>query len=268
VKEIIGLLAAMTDESNALIRRVSNWTRIKVSSFHGFRFDLAGLTCILVTSGMGVRRAAEAARILAAEHSPCLFISFGIAGAVEADLEIGDVVVANSFCVFEAGPPEPLIPLGYWPPAAMDAITHAIAGRKARLFTGTTITTHGSQPRHDQLGPLTHPVLEMETAGIAQIAARMGFPLLSLRAISDGPRAPIPFDLGEIMDKDTNLRIGRMLKALARHPGALIQAIQAKRNARIAEDHAAIALLAALQFISPASLPVSALLPPTPHLKY
>ena len=54
-----------------------------------------------------------------------------------------------------------------------------------------------------------HPILEMETAGIAQVAAENGIPLLSIRAISDGPRAPIPFNLGEMMDEDANLRAGR-----------------------------------------------------------
>ena len=56
---------------------------------------------MLVTSGMGMRRASEAARELIKTNAPCLLISFGIAGAVEADLEIGDVVVAEA--VLRAG---------------------------------------------------------------------------------------------------------------------------------------------------------------------
>jgi len=49
---------------------------------------------------------------------------------------------------------------------------------------------------------MENPVLEMETTGIMSAAAEKSIPVLSLRAISDGPRAPIPFDLETMMDKN------------------------------------------------------------------
>jgi hypothetical protein len=91
----------------------------------------------------------------------------------------------------------------------------------------------------------------METAGIAQVAAEKGIPLLSLRAISDGPRAPIPIDLGEVMGADANLRIGRLLAALIRRPRTLLEVRPILRNNRIAADNAAIALVAALSALDP-----------------
>jgi hypothetical protein len=98
----------------------------------------------------------------------------------------------------------------------------------------------------DQLGEMRHPVLEMETAGIATVAAEKGIPLLSLRAISDGPCAPIPFDLGEMMDEDANLQAGRLLKAIVRNPRIVFQSRRLMRNSKIAADNAAAALSAAL----------------------
>ena len=87
-----------------------------------------------------------------------------------------------------------------WPAATQESVERTLAGRGARLFTGTAVTTGGSQISGDQVRDLIHPILEMETAGIAQVAANFGIQLLSIRAISDGPRAPIPFNLGEVMD--------------------------------------------------------------------
>jgi nucleoside phosphorylase len=242
----IGLIAAMTDESNALLRHIKNWKRITVGSYRGHRFELAGRTCILVTSGMGIRRAAEATRALAAEYNLQLLISFGIAGAVEPELEIGDVVAAESFCQLDAGVPGLRLPLASLPNAAREAVVRALAERGARLFTGTAITTGGSQLSSQETGALPHPILEMETAGIAQAAAEKKIPLFSLRAISDGPRAPIPFDLGEVMDADANLKIGKLLKAILHNPKLLLQASRMSRNSRIAADNAAVALIAAL----------------------
>jgi nucleoside phosphorylase len=178
--------------------------------------------------------------------APQALVSFGIAGAVELDLEIGDVVAAESVCLLDQGVLGPLSPLANWSDAAQEAIVQALAKRDARLFAGTAVTTRGSQFEGYQPGEISHPILEMETTGIVQVAVEKGIPLFSLRAISDGPRAPLPFDLGEMMDDDANLRVGKMLKFLLRHPGLVLQTPQLIRNTRIAADNAAIALVAAL----------------------
>ena len=244
--EMIGLIAAMAQESNALLRSIQGWKRMAVGPFRGKCFQLSGQTCLLVTSGMGARRASEAARALVEMNAPRYLISFGIAGAVEPDLEIGDVVAAETVCRLDHGVPGPLLPLDPWPDAAREAAVQVLAGRGARLFPGTSVTTGGSQAMEYQLGEMLHPILEMETVGIAQVAAEKGIPLLSLRAISDGPRASIPFDLGEIMDEDANLQAVRMLKAIIRHPEIIPQFRRLMRNSRIAADNAAVALAAAV----------------------
>ena len=244
--ETIGLIAAMAQERDALLRRVRGWRKTALGPFRGHSFELLGRTCVLVTSGMGMRRAGEATRCLVEMAAPQALVSFGIAGAVEADLEIGDVVAAESVSLLDQGVLGPLSPLATWSDAAQEAIVQALAKRDARLYAGTAVTTRGSQFEAYQPGEISHPILEMETTGIAQVAVEKGIPLFSLRAISDGPRAPLPFDLGEMMDDDANLRVGKMLKFLLRHPGLVLQTPQLIRNTGIAADNAAIALVAAL----------------------
>jgi hypothetical protein len=87
----------------------------------------------------------------------------------------------------------------------------------------------------------------METAGIAQVAAEWGIPLLSIRSISDGPRSPIPFDLEAILDDNDNLRIGTILKMVFRRPQLIFQSRHMMQNSKIAADHAAAALVAVLR---------------------
>lgn len=248
--QTIGLIAAMTQESDALLRYIKGWKRVSLGPSSCKTFVLSGQTYLLVISGMGIRRATEATRNLVKMNPPRLLISFGIAGAVEADLEIGDVVMAKASCRLDQGVPGPLLPLAAWPDAALESTAQALARRGAHLLTGTTVTTGGSQVMEHQLGEMLHPILEMETAGIAQVAAEKGIPLLSLRAISDGPRVPIPLNLGEVMDEDANLQAGRMLKVMIRHPGVVFQSWRLIRNTRIAVDNAAIALVAALSYLT------------------
>ncbi len=241
--ETIGLIAAMTLESRALQRCLIGWRRAGPGPVH--RLELSGRSLLLATSGMGVRRAGASARRLIEAHGARLLISFGIAGAVEADLEIGDAVAAEACCQLEAGRPGPLLQLAPWPELARQAMQQALAGAGRRLFTGTAITTGGPHLEY-QPGQMAHPILEMETAGIARAAAQHGVPVLSLRTISDGPRAPIPVDLGQVMDADANLRVGKLLEMMIRHPGLLFRAGSMLRNNRSAADSAALALAAAL----------------------
>jgi hypothetical protein len=48
------------------------------------------------------------------------------------------------------------------------------------------------------------------------------------------------------MDENANLIPGKLLKAIFRNPRILVQSRRMLRNSRLAADHAAIALLAAL----------------------
>jgi len=245
-KAPIGLIAAMPGERDALLRLVGPWQQVALESLRGYSFKISEQECVLVTSGMGIRRAHDATRRLVDRISPGLLISFGIAGAVEADLEIGDVVLSNAFIELNQGVTGPVMPLAAWPDGAQGAAEKALASRRAHLFTGTAITTGGSQVSADRLGGLAHPVLEMETAGIARVALDRGIPLLSLRAISDGPRAPIPIDLGEVMDENANLIAGKLLKAILHNPRILVQSRRMLRNSRLAADNAAKALVAVM----------------------
>jgi adenosylhomocysteine nucleosidase len=244
--DTIGLIAAMPQESNALSSQLKEWKRVKLGRFDCKSFELYERNCLLVTSGMGIRRASQAALELIETKAPRLLISFGIAGAVEADLVIGDVVAVEDVCRIEEGITNPLMQLNHWPDPALKAASQVLAGRGVRLFTGTAVTTGGSQVFENQLNGIKHPILEMETAGIAQVAAQKRIPLLALRAISDGPCEHLPFDLGKVMDKEANLRLGRIMMALVQQPRIVLQLRDLMRNTRIAADNAAVAIIAAI----------------------
>ena len=249
--ETIGLIAAMPQESRALLRCVQGWQRSAFGSFRGARFRLVDRDCLLVTSGMGCQRAGAGARALLAAADPQLLVSFGIAGAVEADLRIGDVVVARHACLMEGGLPGQLQPLAALSTGAWEAAAQSLQPVGARLLAGTALTTRGSQLVAELPQELAHPVLEMETVSIAQVAAAAGVPLVSIRSISVGPQAPIPFNLAEIFDENDTLRLGAMLRLVLRRPRLIFQSRPILRNSRIAAAHAARALFAALSQPSP-----------------
>jgi adenosylhomocysteine nucleosidase len=249
--ETIGLIAAMPQESEALLRHIKEWKHAALGPFRGYRFQLMDHNCLLVTSGMGLKRAMNTARVLLAGSSLHLLISFGIAGAVNDNLQIGDVVVARSTCLLDKSLPSQVWSLASLSEEAWNAASQALQPDGARLLAGTAITTRGSQVVLQGLVQMAHPVLEMETAGIAQVTAEFGIPLVSIRSISDGPQSPIPFDLETILDEKDNLLIGKMIVMVLRHPQIILQSRQMMKNSRKAADHAARALVAILNQPSP-----------------
>jgi adenosylhomocysteine nucleosidase len=244
--ETIGIIAAMSQESGAVLRFVKGWERSTLGPYRCQRFRLYSRDCQMVTSGMGLKRAAQAAHTLIDTIHPQLLFSVGVAGAVNADLEIGDVVAARDTCLLENGLAGEVQPLAALSEAAWQAAGQALQARRVRLFPGTAITTRGAQFVQRQAGELTNPILEMETVGIARAAAEQDIPLLSLRGISDGPRAPIPFDLERMMDDEYNLRIGKLIRTILGRSQILPKLLKMGGNTRQAAENAAIALIAAL----------------------
>jgi nucleoside phosphorylase len=193
----------------------------------------------------------DSTRALLAATSPQLLVSFGIAGAVKDDLHIGDVVLAENSWLLDMGQRGKARSLSSLSRAAWNAAAQVLQPDGARLAAGTAITTRGSQVLMQSLEEMAHPILEMETAGIAQVAAEMAIPLVSVRSISDGPQAPIPFDLESVLDEEANFLIGPMLRMVLRNPQIVFQSGQIVQNSRKAADHAARAVIAMLSQPSP-----------------
>src|SRR5512135_1368047 len=160
--ETIGLIAAIPQESKALLRCLKEWEHTSLGRFQGIRFRLMDRDCLLVTSGMGVKRAMDSTRTLLAATSPHLLVSFGIAGAVKDDLHIGDVVVAKSSWLLDKGRLSMSRPLSSLSKAAWNAAIQVLQPDGARLVVGTAITTRGSQVLMQSLEDMAHPILEME----------------------------------------------------------------------------------------------------------
>lgn len=236
----------MPQESNALLRYIGERKPTLLGGFRGVRFKLMDRDCVLITTGMGIKRAMEGTRALVAKTNPHLLVSFGIAGAVNNDLNIGDVVNAESTYLLDNGVPGRRWALAPLSQAARNAASQALQQNGAQLLAGTCITTRGSQVLPNTTEKLSHPILEMETAGIAQVSVEMGVPLVSIRSISDGPQAPIPFDLDSLLDANDKLRIGKLLRMILRKPQIIFQSSQILRNSKVATDHAAQALIAVL----------------------
>ena len=93
--KVIGIIGAMDEEVNNLKELISD---VQVSTFASMDFyqgKLSGNDVVVVRSGIGKVNAAICAQILIDKFSVSVIINTGIAGSLNADINIGDIVLSK-----------------------------------------------------------------------------------------------------------------------------------------------------------------------------
>ena len=196
----LGIIGAMTVEVALLKENMENMT---VSTHAGMEFcegRLCGMDAVVVQCGVGKVNAAMCAQILCSCYGVTHLVNTGIAGSLNAQLDIGDLVVSrdamyhdvdcNAFGYPSGKVPgmdviafpadEKLMEMAY---AAAEAVNpgHTKIGRVA---SGDQFVA--SRELKEKIISITQALCtEMEGAAIAQTAYRNGIPYVILRAISD-----------------------------------------------------------------------------------
>jgi adenosylhomocysteine nucleosidase len=165
---------------------------------------IGGVRVIAVRSGFGKADAAMAATLLLDHFSPSAVFFTGTAGAVDAELSPGDVVIGTEVGYHDlgdvltdsfvrsptrnpvSGRQDPL----FFPAGAdlLAAARRAAGTVKQRTREGVIVTGDAfvaSPARRTELRKLNAAAVEMEGAAVAQICARFGVPSLIIRSITD-----------------------------------------------------------------------------------
>lgn len=224
----IVIVTAMPEESGAVMRRAKVLETSRLSGRKRYHIRIAGHDIVLVEAGMGTLNAGWAATSLAAE-SPDLLISAGFGGAVLAGLSVGDVVVAEQILQWSGSEFEE-ISVGFY---GRNAIAESLS-----LERGAFITCDVILSKHDLAQRLpavaVNPVVEMESAAVARVAAMHGIPFLSMRAISDPWDEELGFSIDEFCDDAMRIRPAKVLATILRRPRIIPQLVRLARNSRVA----------------------------------
>jgi len=246
-RRVIGLIAAMPEEIKPLLRRVGAYAGEKCDGYEAWRFSLGARQILLVRSGMGAERATLAARALIALERPELIVSFGFAGAVSAGTGVGEIVVADRIllCRERLFSDQPGISAEKTDELA-GMLDRGPGGKGKHFRRGTFVTVAGITSKREMAALLpawaVNPVLEMETAAVAQAAHEGNVPLIAIRAVSDGAEEELGFAIEEFFDRNLNIRVGKVLLTLARKPWIIPQLLRLAKNSRIAGENLASVL--------------------------
>ena len=198
---MIGIIGAMDEEVAALKEKMEVEKVTDRASMQFVAGKLEGKEVTVVRSGIGKVNAAVCAQILASEFHVDTLINTGIAGSLDAKIDIGDMVISTDALHHDMDATAFGYPLREAPrmdilafPADEKLIRLAVeaneeANPDIHTFTGRVVS--GDQFISDKakkewlIEQFSASCTEMEGAAIAQAAYLNGIPFLIIRAISD-----------------------------------------------------------------------------------
>ena len=199
--EKIGIIGAMEIEVSGLQARMEESQVFRLAGMDFYEGMLAGTRAVVVKSGVGKVNAAVCTQILADRFGVDCVINTGVAGSLDARIDIGDFVIATELAhhdvdatVFGYAPGEiPQTGTTFFPAEAQLIRATEEACRRACPETGVWSgrIVSGDQfidnrARKDWIAQTFHALcVEMEGAAIAQTAYLNGLPFLVIRTISD-----------------------------------------------------------------------------------
>lgn len=224
----IVIVTAMPEESGAVMQRARGRKKTVLDSRRRYGFSMAGHDLVLVESGMGMLNAGWAATLLAAE-APDLMVSAGFGGAVLPGLGVGELVMAQQILHWSGTEFED-VAVGFY---GLNAVAENLSLRRGTFVSCDLILNKRDLAR--RLPPhAVNPVVEMESAAVARIAAGHGIPFLAMRAISDPWDEELDFTIHEFCDDSMRIRPTRVLATILRRPAIIPQLIRLAGTSRVA----------------------------------
>lgn len=212
----VAIICAIPQESRPILRRLGFLSRVRSDELTLWSGTTADMQVTLAESGIGITRAAAAAKTIIQYAAPDIIISAGFCGAVNPGLHRGDIVFAEKIFTLTAGlqPSKATID--------SDFLKLSDAAGRPDFLRGTFITT-AAMVAKTWFAPLvddriSNPVLEMESHAVAEVCQDNGIRFAGLRAVSDtAANDPQPV-CSKLFDHEMKLSMVKLLLTVATSP--------------------------------------------------
>ena len=232
----IAIITAMAEETEPLLKHLGSALKdeSKIAGVEVKKFELAGNTLYLATSGVGEIKAALAVQLLNDLFDVEVVLNFGFVGALNSALSIAELVVAERVChhQFDISAINDIEPGRYSDHEDRyfylddELIARVLANigkpiRRVTVASGDKFINNKLE-KDNLRNNFDSDICEMELAGIAIACERNNLPLLSLKVVSDRADELATADFGEIVHKG--------LEKLAKILPAVLDAIEGLSN--------------------------------------
>lgn len=198
---MIGIIGAMEEEVAVLKQEMNIEEICEYASMQFCKGTLCGKQVVIVRSGIGKVNAGICAQILADKFAVDVLINTGIAGSLDAAIDIGDMVISTDLVEHDMDATIFGDPLGQVPrmdtfsfPADAELIKKAVAANEEanpdiKTFTGRIVSgdqfVSSSEVKEKLVKNFQAKCTEMEGAAIAHVAYLNKISCVIIRAISD-----------------------------------------------------------------------------------
>ncbi|MCV7214861.1 5'-methylthioadenosine/adenosylhomocysteine nucleosidase [Mycobacterium crocinum] len=232
----LGLICAIPGELGHLVTLLPDATGVRVGHTEFIAGTLDGCDVVLAGAGMGKVNSALVTTVLADRFGCSAIVFSGVAGGLDPELAVGDVVIADRVIQHDAGLIDddglltyqaghvpfinPTDRLGFAVDAellarvtsrldgfALPALSGSAGGgdRPAAIRFGTVLSgdqyVHSEFTRQRLHGEFGGLAVEMEGGAVAQVADAFGIPWLVIRALSDLAGRDSRFDFLAFVDE-------------------------------------------------------------------
>lgn len=196
-----GIIGAMDEEVDSLKGAMKNAKTTIAGGMEFYEGTLDGEQVVIVKCGIGKVNAGSCAQLLISVFHVDRIINTGVAGSLDASIDIGDIVVSTDAVQHDFD----LTPIGY-APGQLDGMEKAAlladedmrksavkavkeCAPEVQVFEGRVCTGDqfiaSDEKKKAITGEFGGLCCEMEGGAIAQICSQSGVPFVIIRAISD-----------------------------------------------------------------------------------
>ncbi len=225
----IAILGAMPEEIEPLLEKVEDIVRVDYANNTYYKATYKGIEIVIAYSKIGSAFSTLTATILLEKFGCDKLLFSGVAGAINEELEIGDLIYATKLCKHDLditafGHPHGFVPEGkvfIYPNEELTEIAKEVANSKDIELKGGVIAT-GDQFIHDNTKKewiketFNADAIEMEGYSVALVCDALNVPFFILRAISDSANSDASFDFDEFLEKSAKVSADFILEMVER----------------------------------------------------
>ena len=222
-------------------RRLRSLAHRKVDGLDIYQAQIGRAAVDFVVTGMGIKRAEDAAAVAISSTPHQVCVTAGFAGALKDQHSVGHLLAAH--CVQNLADGKTL--------QCSRNLVHAAARDGAKQVKAFLTSDHvvRTSEEKSRLAPFADAV-EMESFGVMSAAKEHHLPCVAIRVISDSLTSDMPVNIDTMIDARGRLSVHGVVKYVVYHPVQLPALLRLGRDSRTAADALAHFLEAYIKSVS------------------
>jgi adenosylhomocysteine/aminodeoxyfutalosine nucleosidase len=223
----LAIMGAMEEEIEPLLAYFNNVQVIEFAKNKYYEVEYNGLNIVVAYSKIGKVFASLTATTLIEKFGCDTLLFSGVAGGINPELKIGDLIIANKLCQHDLDITAFGHPFGYVPGGnvfvetskELNDIAKTVAKESnLKVIEGTIATgdqfVHSTERKSFIENTFKADALEMEGASVAVVCDALNVPCFILRAISDTADVDAGFDFDEFLKSSAKNSADYLIKII------------------------------------------------------